>query len=379
MRKYLLIILISFIPYPSVVSHAAEPSVTELEQGQILDKLLLAARLSFKQKNYSQAIDLYHHILSRDPSIVQVRFSLAEAYLLLKKYEQAQYHFKLVLAQKIPKQISNLIRSHLAYINHQKIWQATYGFNITPESNINQGTNNKIIMIGGIPFTLNDDNLAQRGINLNANGALVISPQINDTLYGHFKIFASGNYLTDSKQLNFNLGGELGLSIKEKTNKYSAGLTFNKQYFDRKPYSNNVGVWMTWDKLLSNKLSWNGRISANKTIYNITSKADYNISIAQSLRYEHNAKFGFNFSPTLTYKKSHNKLNDNATATFLVGTRHSLPNNFTINSNFSAKYGHYFQKNNLFGKKRKDLTFGVGVKITNSKIRIFDFAPYIEY
>lgn len=378
MRKYLYIILVGLFIQPIYVAYAAENTVSQTEENRIFDELIWAAQLSFEQKNYNQAVELYHHILSRDPSIVQVRFSLAESYLLLKQYDQAQYHFKLVLAQEVPQEIVSLIHNHLAFINRQKIWQVAFGFDVMPESNINQGAKNKTIIIAGVPFILSDDSLAKAGMSLNTNGALVISPQIDGGLYGHFKVSATGSYLTASQQLNYSFGGELGLSVKQESNKYSVGLAYKQQYFDRKLYSSKVGIWSTWNQLLSDKLSWDGRISVDQLTFNGIAGADYILGTSQTFRYEQNANFGFTISPSISYKKSQNKMNDNVVVALSVGTRHSLPHNFTINTNLSAQYGQYVQKNQLFDKYRKDITLGASVKITNSKFRIFDFAPYVE-
>ncbi len=382
MRQFLLFLsLISLFLFIST-AHAEDSVQVKIDQTtkqETIGRLFSAVELSIEQKQYKKAIELYHHILDLDPTLVQIRFSLAETYLLLKKYDQAHYHFKLVLAQEIPAQISQIIRRHLAFINRQKIWQFSYGFNVTPESNINQGSNNKVIFLGGLPFTLNDDALAQSGVNINAHGALLISPKLSDSLYGHFKISASGNFLSASKQLNYNLGSELGLTIKQKSDKFGAGLAYNAQFFNQKPYSQKLGIWALWDKLLTDKLTWEGHISASNTSYNNVVGTDYNFRLYQSIQYEHNAQLGFNLSPTISYKKSLSPLNSKLGFGLTLGSRHSLAYGFTINTNLSADYSQYFAQNTLFNKKRKDLDIGIGLKVANSKLRIFDFAPYIQY
>lgn len=346
----------------------------------VLNQTLFAqARAALTHQKFDKAIDILHRILSADPNFIQVRFTLGETYLRLKKYEHATYHFKLVLAQKIPTQIAQIIRKHLSFINRQKIWQISYGGDITPQSNANGGSHESVVLIGGIPFKLNDTSLAQSGLSINANGAVVIAPHLNGDIYGHFKLYASGNYLPSSKQLNFNLGGEAGLSLKQKTDQYSLGLGYKKQFFDRAPYSDKLELWGRWQKLLTNNLSWNGQGVIAKTSFENLTGHEYGLTLSQSLNYEHDVNFGVNLAPTLSYTRSRSQKNDKATVGLTVTTRHSLPHYFTINPHVAVGYNHYFQEDGIFNKKRKDLTFGTGIKITNSKFKILDFAPYIQY
>ncbi|NRA88768.1 MAG: DUF560 domain-containing protein [Rhizobiales bacterium] len=357
----------------------AENISVPLTSPDLSQKLFTQARTALKRQEFDKAIDILHRILSVDPKFIQVRFALGEAYLRLKKYDQATYHFKLVLAQNIPPQIARIIRKHLSFINRQKIWQISYGGNITPQSNANGGSHESVVLIGGIPFKLNESSLAQSGLSINANGAVVIAPQLNGDIYGHFKLYASGNYLPSSKQLNFNVGGEAGLSLKQKTNHYSLGLGYKKQFFDRAPYSDTLELWGRWQKLLTNNLNWSGQAVIAKTDFENLTGNEYDFTLSQSLNYEHDANIGFNLASTLSYTRSRSQKNDKANVGLTVTTRHSLPHYFTINPHVTAGYDHYFQKNGIFNKKRKNLKFGTGLKITNSKFKILDFAPYIQY
>lgn len=381
MRNILLFLIFS-ITMPitmATVSFAADQKTTQTSKAILTEQLLFAARTSFKQKKYDQAVELYHHILSLNPALVQVRFSLAETYLVLKQFDQAEYHFKLVLAQEIPPQIADLVRGHLAYINRQKIWQVSFGVDITPESNINQGTTNKTIIIGGIPFTLNDDSLAKSGININGVGALVITPQLDDHIYGHFKVSATGNFLTGPRLFHYKLGGELGVKLKLNADSYGLGISYHRQFFDHVAYSSRYGIWANWSKVLSDRLYWSGRFSLDKKDYDTAAQPEYYTSLSQTLSYEHSAELGFHISPTLAFKKSYINNDDTATMALNFGTRHSLSHYFTINTNVSAQYETHFKENNLFAKVRNDLTLKASIRVANAKLRIFDFAPYIEY
>ncbi|NRA88487.1 MAG: tetratricopeptide repeat protein, partial [Rhizobiales bacterium] len=91
-----------------------------ISKSEMLDKLSVAAKKAHADKNFGQAIQYYHQILTLNPSIVQIRFLLARAYFQAKKFDHANYHFKLVQAENIPKKISKLIHQYLAYINLQK-------------------------------------------------------------------------------------------------------------------------------------------------------------------------------------------------------------------------------------------------------------------
>lgn len=353
--------------------------VIHISEENLIGKLVAAARASFVEKKYQQAVDLYLSVLSINPSIAPVRYSLAETYMVMGRYKQATYNFKIVLSQKIPPKIAQLIHNHLAYINRQKIWLADFGFDMTPESNINQGSKTENIIVGGLPFKLNKDSMAQSGTNINVRAGVTISPKLGENVYGHFRASASGNYLTHNKQINMNFGTEIGAGLKLGPDKYFAGVAYNKQLFDKKDYFDKVGVWATWDKLVNNKLTWSGRVSASRTNYKQVVGQDYNFSSNQNFSYEVSSKLGFNVAPSISYTNSFNNLNDNVKLGLSAGSRHTLPNSFTISTNLSALYGHYTTENAIFGKKRKDLTVGASLRVANAKFKLFNFAPYVQY
>ncbi|MBL1419072.1 MAG: DUF560 domain-containing protein [Alphaproteobacteria bacterium] len=216
-------------------------------------------------------------------------------------------------------------------------------------------------------------------MNINADGGLLISPQLADDIYGHFKVSATGNLLTGSKQFNYNLGGELGLSLKQNADKYAIGLSYNRQFFDNNAYYSQYGIWAIWDKALSDKLNWSGRFSFQKMDYDGAIEHEYYSSLAQTFSYEQSAELGFHLAPTIAFKKSYINGDDTAKFGLSFGTRHSLVSYFTIHNRIAAQYETHLQTDNLFGVSRKDLTLSASIRVANSKIRIFDFAPNIEY
>ncbi|NRA88616.1 MAG: tetratricopeptide repeat protein, partial [Rhizobiales bacterium] len=379
MRKTLIIILISILTTLNITTSIADNNVEYISKSEMIDKLSAAAKKAHANKNFDQAIQYYHQILTLDPSIMQIRFLLARAYFETKNYDHAHYHFKLVQAENIPNKISKIIHQYLAYINLQKDWSVSLSGDITPESNINHGVTNQTVLIGGVPFTLNDDRLASRGVNLNAFASVTYTPKIIDGLYGHVQLSASANYLTGQKILNHNIGSELGLTLKQNANKYSAGIAYNKQNFDKKAYSTKLGTWATVAMPLSDKLYWSGRVSASKTFYTGTANRDLDFSIKQNFSYQHSVALGFNAAPSFELKKSFNKLKTNTKLGLTIGSRHTLGAGFTVNTSLGSNSSLYKHHNNIFAKTRKDLSLTAGIKVTNSQLKLFNFAPYIEY
>jgi hypothetical protein len=108
-------------------------------------------------------------MLAIDPSLVRPRLELGRALFLGKQYSAARYHFEQVLAAPLPEQVRSNVLNFLTLIR-ERLPSFYFSFDIVSDSNPKQATSTEVVEIGGLPFRLNTDALAQDALGVAFTG-----------------------------------------------------------------------------------------------------------------------------------------------------------------------------------------------------------------
>jgi hypothetical protein len=136
-----------------------------------LQVLFLSGALYFISGRYTEAAQEFRLMLARDPTLVRPRLELARALFLAREYNAARYHFEQVLASPLPDTVKANVLAYLTLIR-ERVPSFAFSFDIVSDSNPKQATSNSIVVIGGLPYQLNQSALAQHatGILLTGQG-----------------------------------------------------------------------------------------------------------------------------------------------------------------------------------------------------------------
>ncbi|MCL2017301.1 MAG: surface lipoprotein assembly modifier [Alphaproteobacteria bacterium] len=108
--------------------------VLELE----IERLYLLGRIALAEKRYSDAINIYRHVLDYQPGLSKIRIELALAYMATEQWYRADYHMRLAASDSdIPPEVMMSIRRYLFIIRQNKNWNLWANFGMAPENNIN--------------------------------------------------------------------------------------------------------------------------------------------------------------------------------------------------------------------------------------------------
>jgi hypothetical protein len=131
-----------------------------------LEVLFLSGMLATAQGQDEQAIEAFRRVLDRRPDLVRVRLELARALFRAGEDGAAKHHFERALGARLPEAVEENVRRYLEQIRRRRLWSLEAGVGVLPDSNINTGSNQQYVTIGGLPFTLSSEAREQSGVGL---------------------------------------------------------------------------------------------------------------------------------------------------------------------------------------------------------------------
>lgn len=103
-----------------------------------IERWFLLGQIAQKQGDYDQAIEIYRKLLDSFPDLSRVRFELAVCYMHTEKWQRADYHMRLAMADdELPVSVKNLMNYYRYIIRQNKNWNVWFNFGAAPDNNIN--------------------------------------------------------------------------------------------------------------------------------------------------------------------------------------------------------------------------------------------------
>ncbi|MCE2520893.1 MAG: DUF560 domain-containing protein [Alphaproteobacteria bacterium] len=129
-----------------------------------------------------EAIAAFHTMLVARPDLVRVRLELARAFFLKGEDSLAAEHFETVLAGDVPDGVKANVGLFLTEIRARKRWSFNLGVAVAPDTNIGAGSDERTIIIYGLPFERDAQELIRSGIGLSFWGGAEYQAPISDSL-----------------------------------------------------------------------------------------------------------------------------------------------------------------------------------------------------
>ena len=129
-----------------------------------------------------EAIGAFHAMLVRRPELVRVRLELARAFFLKGEDGLAARHFETVLAGDVPDEVKTNVNFFLARIRARVRWNFNLGVAVAPDTNIGGTSDERTIIIHGLPFERDAEQLSRSGVGLSFWGGAEYQSPISDRL-----------------------------------------------------------------------------------------------------------------------------------------------------------------------------------------------------
>jgi outer membrane protein len=122
---------------------------------QPLEAMFLSGMAAMRRGDYQLAALRFRTMLARDPSLIRARLELALALQKSGEREAAKYHYEQVLSAPLPDSVKWNIYRQLGEIR-ARTPSLKLTLEIASDTNPQQITSSKVVMIGGLPYTLTD-------------------------------------------------------------------------------------------------------------------------------------------------------------------------------------------------------------------------------
>ena len=337
---------------------------------------LIAARLGHPR----QAARRFEAILSQRPNLTRVRLELARIYHLLGRDDKARFHFEASLADELPSSVEKAVEGFLSRIDARKKWSVSISAAVLPESNSVKRTDSREVIIGGVPFQLNEDARASSGVGSLMSVGVSVSPVITEDLRGVLATSTAAKLYKEPDWNDVSLYGEVGVARLFDEGTVSAGLRLGRRWLGGDRYSRETGPWLR------------GRVRVSPT-----SRLEVNLSAVKRDHYKRPGQNGwrvsarpvwsYSFSPRTTIETNLElellDANENHHGSRMAGLGITLSTTFrggfSIAPSVSTLVRRHSGPDPLFLMTRRDRQVRFALNLLHRGFQYEGYAPFVGY
>ncbi len=353
-----------------------------------IERLYLLAQIAVKQKNYDKAIDIYYFILDNEPNISNIRFRLAEIYLLRKDWIRADYHYRLALADKdLPELIQKRIKQALYYIRQNKNYNFWFSFGVAPDTNINNTTSGEqcVMTMFGLMCDTLDEPEKDVGFNVTFGGNYEF--KLSDNWRIRNEAFIYSSKYTEKKYDDTYLSYVLGLKYVYPRGEVSFGPTVSRRFLGQKAYNYTIGTMLGGGYDITKQLNAHLTFAYTPTYYDDYSDVlDGNVKSARlRLFYALDSSKYIIFKSAYEYEKTKDKTYTNDRVNLALGVGANLPYGFHVYAEPSVLFTNYkgarwtVDNYQFKQKKERNITQRYSISLSNRKFSLWGMMPVVTY
>lgn len=365
-----------------------QKSINQEEQEQIQ---FLLAQLSLKQNKPEEAIAIYRYMLAKNPALSRVRLELGYLYFMQHEDVFASYHLRLVLSEKgLPPKLRQEIQAILETIRRRKAWQLYVSLGMTPDSNVNSMSGRQLECFNfmGAPFCRELDNI-ESDVGFQGLASLSYIQKLSNNWGLKGRIILDAIDYSNEQYSFWGIGTEFGMRYLAVDSETEIGVSYRQQWNDEHRYSYTKGVFGSASKDISDRISLSAKLAFNQVDYNDVIYQGYNSDNYGSfirLFYVTNSRSYMTLSASLIYEDSQSDWNSNIRQRYALGYGRELPWGFNIYAEPNITFSNYQterffigENNNLESLKRRDLTYGVYLSLSNKYLQFWDITPTVNF
>lgn len=327
----------------------------------------------------AQALPLMERLVSAAPRNKQFRFELALILYRLGRDGRARYHLGQVRGAALTDAEARLVNQVLAKIQERKVWSGHFSFNIRPETNGTKQTEDRILVIGGFPLTLNDTAIGKPTVSTIVSTGFGYAPTLRPGLKAEFSLHSYLKYNTEVALRDYQLTGRAGLAFSpDATRHWAGGLSLNTRRAADVPYSETAGLYLSHARQVSRRGTLRFGAEISRT-FRRAGRTDIDRGYA-SVSYSHAVGGHAQISTTgfiernLTDERGLDGLRRGISIGGLYAFNGGLITKLSLRLEDDERTG----VNPVFGVARKDKKTVLDLRIYHRDFRVGQFAPQIQ-
>lgn len=337
---------------------------------------LIEARLDLPR----QAARRFEAILSERPELTRVRLELARVYHLLGRDDKARFHFEASLADDLPSSVENAVEGFLSRIDARKRWSVSISAAVLPESNPVKRTESREVLIGGVPFRLNEDARASSGVGMLLSAGGSVSPVISEEVRGVLAGSAAAKLFKQSDRNDVSLHGEVGVARLFDSGTVSAGLRLGQRWLGGERYNRETGLWLRGRVRLSAASRFEMNLSALKRDHHGRSGQDgWRVGARPVWIHSLNPRTTVETSLDLELVNAREKQQGSGLAGLGISYTRAFRGGLSVSPSVSALVRRHSGRDPLFRKIRRDRQLRFGLKLLHRAFQYEGYAPFVGY
>lgn len=229
--------------------------------------MFLKGMIALARNNYPAAILHFRQALEREPNATRIRLELARTLFLAKKDEDADYQFKLAIAQHPPEAVVQNIARFREAIRARRAWRFNVNFGIAADSNINSATDKERVDIFGLPFQLDPSARARSGTGIIASGDASVRLLRNRKVPIYLGTYGRMVRYPDHSFDDIYVGGEAGPEFRLWGGRLRIAVSGFQRWYGGDPLVTSVGSRLNYDKVIGGRWSLEAFLTARHNTY----------------------------------------------------------------------------------------------------------------
>ena len=347
------------------------------DEEESIERLFLLGRIEMQLGMPGRAAERFEAILAQYPELTRVRLELAQAYFHAGRDDKAKHHFNSSLADELPSSVEAAVESFLRGIDARKRWSVSLSASMLPET---RRSGREEVLIGGVPFRLDEDARASSGVGVLLSTGASYSPTITDDMRGVLAASVAAKLYERSDWNDVSTSADIGLTRLSDNGSVSGGLRVGRRWTGGEPYQRSLGPWAQARWRLSNSTHLSLALSAGHRTHDERHDRDgWRIAATPRLLRALNSRTSIAVEPTFEMVEARTDRHGSR----LVGLGGTILRSFegglSISLSPSAHVRRYAAKDPIFGTRQVDRNFRLGIRVLHRSLRYAGFAPYIGY
>jgi tetratricopeptide (TPR) repeat protein len=235
---------------------------------QAVRERFVVALIKGYQGQYGEAERQLNALLADYPQASRIQLALAELYSLQQRHVEARALYQDLLAlPELQDTTVQALQHRLTQLPVDKPWQVTGYVSLAPSSNLNQGTDKDMVVIGGIPFQVSENGQRSGGVGVAYGGTLTGQHRFAERWAGIVTGGLHRKDYTNNTRDETVLTGTVLVRYAEPGSTLDLGWRTTRQWYGTQPYLTAFGPVLAYRQALAPELTWSNTYSLQRQLY----------------------------------------------------------------------------------------------------------------